>query len=291
MAGRFSSSQVFSIGRSSSLTKSSSVRPSRTCTVCASALKAESTAAAAGTERSPRSPASGADRRSPAGVGAGGSDDRSSNERSGRPSLTGRRDVGSGDHPAARDGVHSRRRRPCCRLKMRKHRIDLVFPGRALRRRGRRRAHRRAVQVGLRIRGPRWRRKLRFTPLRRHLTRIVVGDDPPDGGENFIHRRLLTPRRLIHGLRPHFDRPRFEPLGGSNRIGIVPNRWNKTSMACRTLDANKLLPGGSADRRKRDPATAGSAAVGRAHAAPDVAHLLVMHHGVVHLYFQRENLR
>ena len=95
MAGRFSSSQVLSIGRSSSLMKSSSVRPSRTCTVCASALKAESTAAAAGAERSPRSPASGAGRRSAAGVGAGGSDDLSSNDRSGRPSLTGRRDVGS----------------------------------------------------------------------------------------------------------------------------------------------------------------------------------------------------
>jgi hypothetical protein len=65
----------------------------------------------------------------------------------------------------------------------------------------------------------------------------------------------LTPRRLTHGLRPHFDRPRSEPRGGSNRIGMVPNRWSEMSMACRTSNANKLLPWWRTVRGKSDPVT------------------------------------
>ena len=53
IAGKFSSSQVLSMGRISSLTSSSTVRPRRGCAVCASALKAASSAAVVAGESRP----------------------------------------------------------------------------------------------------------------------------------------------------------------------------------------------------------------------------------------------
>src|SRR5262249_54987194 len=55
MPGRFSSSQVLSIGRSNSLTNSSSVRPLHPCALRASVSKAAPTAAVVAAERRPRS--------------------------------------------------------------------------------------------------------------------------------------------------------------------------------------------------------------------------------------------
>src|SRR6516164_7298621 len=68
MPGRFSSSQVLSIGRRSSLTTSSRVRPLRACAVRASASKAASTAAVVAAESRPRSSLTG---RGASSVGAG----------------------------------------------------------------------------------------------------------------------------------------------------------------------------------------------------------------------------
>ncbi len=70
ISGRFSSSQLLSIGRSNSLTTSSSVRPLRACAVRASASKAASTAAVVAAERRPRSSIAGR-RVSSAGAGSG----------------------------------------------------------------------------------------------------------------------------------------------------------------------------------------------------------------------------
>src|SRR5262249_57278267 len=69
-----------------------------------------------------------------------------------------------------------------CRLDLGEHRIDLFFLDGRLR----------------------WRRLAR---LGRGLARVVISNDPADGGENLLHRGLLTlRRRLRHWPHPHSDR-------------------------------------------------------------------------------------
>ena len=44
------------------------------------------------------------------------------------------------------------------------------------------------------------------------LCAVVVGDNPPNGGKNFLHRGLLTLGRLHHLPHPRSDRPTSESL-------------------------------------------------------------------------------
>ena len=116
---------------------------------------------------------------------------------------------------------------------------------------------------------------------------IVVGDDAANGGENFLHRRLLRLRRLAHcriptcrsrqsphdarGIRtPAANHPLTQYLLGSS-----------PSMARRMSNANAALWIRTYPAPRRRPGTISCElfSVGRAHADPGVAHLMVVHRG------------
>ncbi len=211
--GRLLSSQCCSIGRSISFTRSSSVLEFCTSTVCASALNAESTAAAVDV---------GHDRLLRHRRRADGRWRRSWRLDSPRGWWRRRRLRGFLEHHIRlrvdlaegrrRGSLHRRRqlqhvrfglrlglRRRCGFLihEARHHRVDVVLLVPASRR-GR----------GLRLRR-RWGRRFRHRRRCRlwlglgfdfcgGLGSVVVGDDPPDGGKNLLHGGFLRLRRLRH---------------------------------------------------------------------------------------------
>src|SRR6476661_4492837 len=91
-----------------------------------------------------------------------------------------------------------------------------------------------------------------------------------------------VPTSTARGSSPSADRTESASYqtAGVKRVWHAEH-WTQTS----------CCPDGARIAASATPATAGSAAVGRAHATSDVAHLLVMHDGVVHLDFQPEDLR
>src|SRR5438067_8920272 len=128
------------------------------------------------------------------------------------------------------------------------------------------------------------------------LARVVVRDDPTDGGEYLLHRGLLTLGWLCHWPRSHLGPPRAratfplirQPLDPPNRDRGISIRTNGKSMARSAMKAKE------SDREA--PVDAGATigdfqpspdpslpAVRRPHACPGVAHLLVVDHGVIDL--------
>src|SRR5262249_26059400 len=58
----------------------------------------------------------------------------------------------------------------------------------------------------------------------RSLGRLFVGNDPADGGENLLHRGLLTLRRLRHWPRPPQTCRGPSP---SSQVRISAIRWSE----------------------------------------------------------------
>src|SRR5262245_57053373 len=126
-----------------------------------------------------------------------------------------------------------RRRWPRSRLDPGQHRIDLFFPRHRLRRQ-RRRSRR------LRDHARRWRRIGHSARVGAAVGRLLVGDDPADGGENLLHRGLLTLCRLRHLPRPPPGPPaaRAHPLESTGIKSIKPGLRKASSMAWRRSNAN-----------------------------------------------------
>ena len=238
MPGRLSSSHDLSIGRSISRTRSSSVRAFCTSTVWASALKAESTAAEVvrrhqrrstcwaaaqpAADAAPRPCAAPRARAAPAAAGA------SVKTTSGWPSMVWK--LGGSSCAGCRhllgqvENIVRRLRRGRCRGPA-EHGIDIAAGPSRWRRRldgmrlrpagggggtdARRQAAGRGGGGSRRQRG-----------LAARLGGVVVGDDTANGGENFLHRRLLRLRRLAHcripTTIPQAARRRSNPRAAAN---------------------------------------------------------------------------
>ena len=213
MPGRLSSSQDLSIGRSISRTRSSSVRAFCTSTVCASELNAESTAADGRRREQRRSARAGQARRLPAAARRRAAPARTAARRR-RPRRTARRWSGSSAPrrsrpapPSTRSGrahpapaAPRRAARPARRGSPASHRCRPArIAGSAAAAAARRRE--RGGDGGTGARRHR-RRRRRRQPDRRPcgggFGGVVVGDDAANGGEDFLHRRLLRLRRLAH---------------------------------------------------------------------------------------------
>ena len=176
--------------------------------------------------------------------------------------------------------------------------------------------HRRHRAQGLRHRGPaRW------------ALLFVLGDDATDRSEDLLHRGLLFSRRLRHGRRPphsgrgtsparlqqnqrlapeqgNYDTPGMEGKEAAvSRMRYSANGVSGTPLIrdrhglgrSRVWSASRSLSSGRGARTRGCCAAPGTRrslpSVGDTHAAPGVAHLLVVNGGIVDLDPEPKNLR
>src|SRR5262249_50225404 len=149
--------------------------------------------------------------------------------------------------------------------------------------------------------------------LGRALGWIVVGNDPTDGGENLLHRGLLTLRRLRHvpaqssRLRVHFrvwpNQLRFAESARKKAYLSTCKEYDTSNIerketlvdadksAWITLRLRDACAGTYANHVLHERSRFESTSVGDAHAAPSVAHLVIVHDRIVDLDLQAEDLR
>jgi hypothetical protein len=154
-------------------------------------------------------------------------------------------------------------------------------------------------------RGANWRRRRarcrRCRPRRgrvRHFRRtnlsfggVIVGEDATDGGENFLHRWFLRFRRLRHprilaSAPPESATASRPSRAQPNRIIQAKSRNPDSKYGISKVERKHRLA-----QRRIATVTAKSwlPAVGRPHANPGVAHLLIVHLRIVDRHVEPEH--